>query len=226
MYLIGSELEVHVYEPPVEVFDVTGAGDTVMATLATFHAEGYSILEATKVSALAAGMVVQRLGTSSIERNELDQYIHQKDPSGLTGKADKVVFTNGCFDILHIGHIRYLEKASKLGNKLIVGLNSDKSIRRIKGKKRPIVQEKDRKEILEKLEFVDEVIIFDETTPENLIKDLKPEVLVKGGDYKVNEIVGASFVKSYGGSVITIETIPNRSTTLIAKEIVRREIDE
>lgn len=113
----------------------------------------------------------------------------------------KTVFTNGCFDILHVGHVRYLKEAKKLGDRLVVGLNSDASVKRLKGESRPVVTQDDRKEVLEALESVDEVFIFDEDTPLTLIKKIKPQVLVKGGDYSLDDIVGAKEVLSWGGEV-------------------------
>ena len=136
-------------------------------------------------------------------------------------QGKKIVFTNGCFDIIHAGHIDYLLKAKALGDKLIVGLNSDLSIRRIKGEKRPIISQDLRKKVLENLKPVDLVIIFEEDTPENLIKKVKPDILVKGGDWSINNIVGADFVKSYGGEVKTIDFIHNISTSKIIEKILK-----
>ncbi len=134
-------------------------------------------------------------------------------------KGKKIVFTNGCFDILHAGHVDYLQKAKDLGDFLVVGLNSDDSIRRIKGKCRPINPQEFRKKVLEALKPVDLVIVFDEDTPERLIKEIKPDVLVKGGDWKIENIVGADFVMSYGGIVKTIDFIYDISTTKIIEKI-------
>ncbi len=137
-------------------------------------------------------------------------------------KGRKIVFTNGCFDILHAGHVDYLEKAKKLGDILVVGLNSDLSISRIKGNKRPILEEDLRKKVLEGLKAVDLVVIFNEDTPERLIKEIKPDVLVKGGDWNIESIVGADFVKSYGGEVKTIDFKYDISTTKIIERILDR----
>jgi rfaE bifunctional protein nucleotidyltransferase chain/domain len=134
-------------------------------------------------------------------------------------RGKKIVFTNGVFDILHYGHIDYLTKARKLGDILIVGLNTDSSVRKFKGKGRPIQNEKDRARILAALKPVDYVILFSETIPERLINLVKPDVLVKGSDYKVSEIVGAEFVKSYGGVVKRIKVIRGRSTSRIIKKL-------
>ncbi len=133
-------------------------------------------------------------------------------------EGKKIVFTNGCFDIIHAGHVDYLEKAKSLGDVLVVGLNSDESIKRIKGPERPINIQEHRKRVLEALKPVDLVIIFDEDTPERLIKEIKPDVLVKGGDWKIENIVGADFVKSYGGEVKTIDFVYDISTTKIIQK--------
>ncbi len=131
----------------------------------------------------------------------------------------KIVFTNGCFDIIHAGHVDYLEKAKALGDVLVVGLNSDDSVRRLKGKDRPVNPQKYRKKVLEGLKAVDLVVIFDEDTPERLIKEIKPDVLVKGGDWKIENIVGADFVQSYGGEVKTIDFVYDISTTKIIQKV-------
>lgn len=137
----------------------------------------------------------------------------------LKSSGKKIVFTNGCFDILHLGHITYLRKARKLGDILIVGLNSDRSVKAIKGSSRPINREMDRAGMLAALASVDFVVIFDEATPENLIRAVKPDTIVKGGDWKTNKIVGADFVKSYGGCVKTIPFVKGYSTTRLVKKI-------
>ena len=139
--------------------------------------------------------------------------------SKLRSEKKRVVFTNGCFDILHAGHIAYLRKARKLGDALVVALNSDSSVRAIKGKTRPINKEADRALVLSALYFVDYVTIFADPTPERLIKALKPDVLVKGADWKAKYIVGADFVKSHGGKVVRIPFIKGYSTTSVLKEI-------
>ena len=137
-------------------------------------------------------------------------------------QGKKLVFTNGCFDLLHLGHIRYLKKAKSLGDILVVGLNSDRSVKKIKGEKRPILPEKERAEILSSLWFVDYVVLFNEETPERLIKELEPDVLVKGADWKLKEIVGADLVRSRGGVVRRIPLYKGRSTTSVIDEIIRR----
>jgi rfaE bifunctional protein nucleotidyltransferase chain/domain len=137
----------------------------------------------------------------------------------------RVVFTNGCFDIIHRGHIEYLSKAKALGDILIIGLNTDKSARKIKGKGRPLVNENDRALILSSLVFVDYVILFDELTPQRLINDIKPDVLVKGGDYRINEIVGRKTVWREGGKVITIDEVPGYSTTKFIQKLKRNGVN-
>ena len=139
--------------------------------------------------------------------------------SKLRSEKKRVVFTNGCFDILHAGHVAYLREARKLGDALVVALNSDSSVRAIKGKTRPINKEADRAIVLSALYFVDYVTIFADPTPERLIKALKPDVLVKGADWKAKYIVGADFVKSYGGKVVRVPFIKGYSTTSVLKEI-------
>ena len=140
----------------------------------------------------------------------------------LRKNAKKIVFTNGCFDLLHLGHIYYLEKAKKKGDVLIVALNSDSSVRRIKGSKRPILPETDRARIIAALESVDYVVVFNELTPLKVIKALKPNVLIKGRDWKVDNIVGKDVVRSTGGRVATIPLLKGRSTKLIIKKVVRK----
>lgn len=139
--------------------------------------------------------------------------------SHLKAKGRRIVFTNGCFDILHVGHVEYLKKARMLGDILVVGLNSDRSVRRLKGRARPINKGRDRAKVLESLYFVDYIAIFDELTPEKLIRALRPDILAKGGDWKNKEIAGANFVKSYGGSVAIIPFVKGYSTTSLIKRL-------
>ncbi|GAP45232.1 cytidyltransferase-like domain [Lentimicrobium saccharophilum] len=138
-------------------------------------------------------------------------------------RDQKIVFTNGCFDIIHLGHIDYLAKAAALGNKLIIGLNTDASTRRLKGPHRPINDENARAMIMASFSFVDAVVLFDEDTPYDLIRTIQPDILVKGADYRAEDIVGYDIVKSKGGSVVTLEYLPGYSTSLIEKRIRERE---
>ena len=138
----------------------------------------------------------------------------------LKEKGKRIVFTNGCFDILHLGHVEYLEKAKSKGDILIAAINSDDSVRRLKGRKRPIIKEEDRSRILAALESIDYVIIFGQDTPYGLIKELRPDVLIKGADWKKDNIVGLDLVKKYGGRVETVKLSPGRSTTGIIRKII------
>ncbi|MBU4561409.1 D-glycero-beta-D-manno-heptose 1-phosphate adenylyltransferase [bacterium] len=147
----------------------------------------------------------------------LDELI--KVVEGLKKKGRKIVFTNGCFDLLHLGHIRYLREAKRLGDILIVGLNSDNSVRSLKGRERPLVKEKDRTEILSALEVVDYIVIFDELTPKNLIDSITPHILVKGGDWKREDVVGRDTVEAHGGEVVIIPEVKGYSTSALIKKI-------
>lgn len=136
----------------------------------------------------------------------------------LRSQKKKIVFTNGCFDLLHVGHVRYLSEAKKLGDYLVIGVNSDESVKRLKGPTRPIQNQLDRAEILKSLKSVDETVIFGEDTPQNLIEQIKPDILVKGGDWSVDQIVGGRFVQSYGGQVCSLTFIDGKSTTKIIEK--------
>jgi rfaE bifunctional protein nucleotidyltransferase chain/domain len=139
----------------------------------------------------------------------------------LRARGKRIVFTNGCFDILHVGHIRYLRKAKKLGDILVIGLNTDRSVKKIKGDKRPVVAESERAEVLAALEFVDFVILFDESDPFRLIQLLKPQILVKGADWPKNRIIGRQAVEEYGGRVVRISLVPGASSTGIIERIIQ-----
>jgi len=215
-----------------EVFDVTGAGDTILASLGFALACDSNVDEAVKFANLAAGVVVGKIGSStasldeiieyeaSINKSSSDQHIRSiseisKISSDLKLKNKKIVFTNGCFDLLHSGHIKYLEQAKSFGDILIVGVNSDRSVGILKGNDRPINSEKDRAYILAAIEVVDYVVIFDDATPLDLIKLIKPNILVKGGDYKGKKVVGENLVEE----LKIVEFIKNKSTTKIINKI-------
>jgi D-beta-D-heptose 7-phosphate kinase/D-beta-D-heptose 1-phosphate adenosyltransferase len=206
-----------------EVFDVTGAGDTALASLSFGISCGLNIEEALHLANKSSAIVIGKHGTATITLNELFKqnqlFYNQNELLAIIEKDKqkwkKIVFTNGCFDILHVGHTRYLEQARKLGDLLIVAVNSDNSVRRLKGANRPINGELERAELLSNLRFVDYVIIFDEDTPYNLIKDLKPNILVKGGDYKDKNIVGSELVDE----VKIVELVEGYSTTNIINKI-------
>jgi D-beta-D-heptose 7-phosphate kinase/D-beta-D-heptose 1-phosphate adenosyltransferase len=142
----------------------------------------------------------------------------EKTLAPIRAQGKKIVFTNGCFDLLHVGHVRYLQEARSLGDALVVGVNADASVKRLKGPSRPIQNENDRAEILAALACVDVTVIFTEDTPENLIMKVKPDILVKGGDWKIDSIVGAPFVMSYGGQVMSLQFVDGKSTTKIIEK--------
>lgn len=218
-----------------QVYDVSGAGDTVIAVLALAEARGVAIETAIELANVAAGIVVSKVGTVPIQREELlgalsqqaafhmDEKVLQRDRllsrvSAWRSAGDRIVFSNGCFDILHIGHICLLELARRKGDRLIIGLNSDDSVRRLKGPLRPVVTEQERARVLAALSAVDAVVVFDEDTPLRLIEALRPDVLVKGGDYTEDMVIGAREVRAWGGRVELIPLIGNISTSrLIAK---------
>ena len=229
--IFDNELRIHP-TVAIEVFDVTGAGDTILASLGFALSCNKNIDEAVKFANLASGVVVGKIGSATATLNEIieyesslnksssDEHIKTWDEisyivSELKNKDKKIIFTNGCFDILHIGHIKYLEKSKSFGDILILGLNSDDSIRRLKGENRPINTQDDRAYILASLEVVDYLVIFEEDTPFELIKLIKPDVLVKGGDYEGKEVVGQDIAKE----LKLIQFINGKSTTNTIKRI-------
>lgn len=217
------------------VYDVTGAGDTVLATLAASVANGADWPTAVQLANTAAGLEVEKFGIIPVSLEEvllallrqqhedlgkvrsLDQLLGELAAYRQQGK--KIVFTNGCFDILHAGHINFLRTARRAGDLLVVGLNSDRSIHRIKGAGRPVNHEADRVMVLSELESVDYVVVFDQDTPERLIAAIRPDVLVKGADYRRDQVVGANLVDSYGGQVKLVGLVRGRSTTNIIRKI-------
>lgn len=205
-----------------EVYDVTGAGDTVISALAFGLCNGMDIQTSAKFANAAAAVVVGKIGSAQATRAEIlsimggDMHIDEIELiADLKRSGKKIVFTNGCFDILHLGHISYLREAKSYGDILVVGLNSNESIRRLKGDLRPINDEGDRAQILRELECVDFVIIFDEDTPLNLIAKIQPDILVKGADYKGKEVVGSEIVSD----VRLVDFTEGKSTTKIIEKI-------
>ena len=218
-----------------EVFDVSGAGDTVIAVLALCVAGQLPIESAIRLANVAAGVVVSKVGTVPIQKYELlaalsaDIAVQAEEKilplERLAGRVaawrsagHKVVFTNGCFDLLHIGHITLLERARHEGDRLIVGINSDTSVSRLKGPTRPIVGERERAQVLAALAAVDAVVIFDEETPLRQIEVLRPDVIVKGGDYVEDTVVGAKQVRSWGGKVKIVPTVEGFSTSKLIEK--------
>lgn len=219
-----------------QVFDVSGAGDTVIATLAAGLMHDLTPLESLQLANVAAGVVVGKVGTVPITRDDLIEALTSEQSSEQAHKVcdlahllqkvaswrknkQKIVFTNGCFDLLHAGHVTYLEAAKKRGDKLILGLNTDRSVSALKGPTRPVVNENDRARVLAALESVDAVILFDEDTPLNLIHAIRPDVIAKGSDYTADQVVGGKEVESWGGEIALIDLVAGRSTSNIIKKM-------
>lgn len=236
MTLVTSQDVHHLPAVAQEVFDVSGAGDTVVATLAVGIAAGLSWLDAARLANVAAGIVVGKVGTAVAYAADLVRALHSADAAARGNKIAtrteaveavarwrrqglRVGFTNGCFDLLHPGHVSLIAQAKAACDRLIVGLNSDESVRRLKGKDRPIQGEAARASVLASLADVDLVVVFEEDTPLALIEALRPDVLVKGADYRLDQVVGADLVQSWGGRVLLAELMPGHSTTATIRRI-------
>jgi D-beta-D-heptose 7-phosphate kinase/D-beta-D-heptose 1-phosphate adenosyltransferase len=221
------------------VYDITGAGDMVMAMVGLCLASGADADDAVRLANVAAGMEVERAGVAVIYRHEIMAELAAAE-GGFARKIvtlrqatllaaeyrrrnEKIVFTNGCFDLLHAGHVKYLAEAAALGDALFVGVNSDQSVRRLKGPARPVIGQMDRAALLAALACVRHVMVFDEDTPQSLLEAIRPDVLVKGGTYALHEIVGREFVEAYGGRVCVTSTIDGMSTTNILASVARGE---
>jgi len=218
-----------------QVYDVTGAGDEVLAMLAAARANGADWRAAVALANVAAGLEVERFGVVPIELDEVllallrqnhDEFGKRRELSALLPElaayrtqGKTVAFTNGCFDILHAGHVQFLREARKQGDLLVVGLNSDASIRRIKGDDRPVNHEADRVMVLSELESVDYIVVFDDDTPIELIEAIRPSVLVKGADYTREQVVGHEVVERHGGRIALVDLVEGRSTTNIIQRI-------
>jgi len=226
--------EIHRPARRVEVFDVTGAGDAVAAAFGAALAAGISAEEAADVANLAGGAVVAQLGPGRTSRTALERGLEGRSgaaekvlsrdeaarwASSARERGEKIVFTNGCFDILHVGHVKLLEEAAELGDKLIVGLNSDSSVRGLKGPGRPVLGEGERSRMLGALGVVDAVSLFDEQTPLEMLCEVRPDVLVKGADYAPDEVVGAEEVRSWGGRVELVRLLDGISTTSLIERL-------
>ncbi|MDT8397398.1 MAG: bifunctional D-glycero-beta-D-manno-heptose-7-phosphate kinase/D-glycero-beta-D-manno-heptose 1-phosphate adenylyltransferase HldE [Pseudomonadales bacterium] len=228
------EGELHFPARARDVFDVTGAGDTVIAVLACALAAGNGLPEAVALANIAAGLAVSKLGTVAISGPELRREV-QRDGGSDRGvvtqeqlllavadaraSGEKIVFTNGCFDIVHAGHVGYLKEAKREGDRLVVAINDDKSVARLKGKGRPINPVERRMAVLAGLEAVDWVVSFGEDTPESLLAILRPDLLIKGGDYGIDTVVGADLVQSYGGQVKVLGFLDDCSTSAMVEKI-------
>lgn len=236
--IIEAEQTQHIAASAKQVFDVSGAGDTVIATLAAGLIAGLSHSDALQLANIAAGIVVGKVGTVPISYDELLNELLAQSVSAQAGKihdlaglktqierwrhnGQRIVFTNGCFDLLHAGHVVYLEAARKMGDRLVLGLNTDRSVRALKGDSRPVVSEADRARVLAALESVDAVILFDDDTPLNLIKTIQPDVLAKGSDYSEEQVVGAKEVRAWGGQVALIDLVAGRSTTALISKLAQ-----
>ncbi|MBT5029188.1 MAG: D-glycero-beta-D-manno-heptose-7-phosphate kinase [Nitrospinaceae bacterium] len=221
-----------------EVFDVTGAGDTVISVFSMAVFVGFNYEEAAWLSNMAASVVVGKIGTAVVTLDEINEFLHEemlrtahtvlelaelKIIVSLAKSTDKkVVFTNGCFDIIHAGHIEFLQKAKALGDILVVGLNTDQSVKLLKGENRPIKNEKERANILSAIKYIDYITLFSDTTPEKLIQEIRPDILVKGNDYNIDDVVGREIVEGYGAKVELIPIVEGLSTTQTLENILEK----
>jgi D-beta-D-heptose 7-phosphate kinase/D-beta-D-heptose 1-phosphate adenosyltransferase len=232
MVLVEADgFERHFPTQPRNVYDITGAGDMVLAALGVCRAAGVAWPDAIALANVAAGLQVERVGVLPVSRAEIQAALSAADVDSSRRLVERrqlrelgeryrregrrVVFANGCFDLLHVGHVRHLEAARALGDVLVVAVNSDASVRRLKGPERPVIGERERAELLAALRCVDHVVLFDEPTPEPLLRLLRPDILVKGGGYSLAEVVGREIVEAYGGQVEVTGHVPGVSTTRI-----------
>jgi D-beta-D-heptose 7-phosphate kinase/D-beta-D-heptose 1-phosphate adenosyltransferase len=215
-----------------EVYDVTGAGDTAIAVLALALAASSPLLEAAQLANAAAGVAVCQVGAVAVSAASIRDALaahpdgkllsrHELAARAVTWRAEgkRVVFSNGCFDLLHAGHLALLSHAAKLGDVLVLAINSDASVRRLKGAERPLVPQAERAALLAALTFVDAVTIFDEDTPLAVLQTVKPHVLVKGGDYQPSEVIGRELVEGAGGRVVIVPLTPEKSTSSLVARI-------
>ena len=220
-----------------EVFDPTGAGDALAAGAAVGLAANWSLVDGLRLGSLAAGVVIQQVGVgevssarmrallgeaigrSAVKHMDRQQAVRWRE--SLRGAGERLVFTNGCFDLLHAGHVKLLEAAARMGDRLLVGVNSDRSVRALKGPNRPILSEPERVQMLAALDFVDGIVIFDEESVLGLVEAIRPDVLVKGGDYRRDQVVGWEVVESYGGEVRLVSLADGISTSSIVERVLR-----
>ncbi len=235
MLLLEADMEPRFLRAQArEVFDVTGAGDTVIATLAGAVAAGQDLASAAALANIAAGLVVRKIGVATVTPGEISISLHQRGQGGRglvrldelkmmvaesRDRGERVIMTNGCFDVLHAGHVSYLEEAKSLGDRLIVAVNDDASVRRLKGESRPVNKLEDRLLVLAGLAAVDWVVPFPDDTPASLIAELLPDVLVKGGDYKPDDIAGAKDVLQNGGEVRVLAFRDGHSSSRIIDKL-------
>lgn len=214
------------------VYDVTGAGDTAISVLTLSLAARASLLESAQLANAAAGIAVGQIGAVAVDAGSIRDALAARPEGKILRREDlmtraatwrvagkRIVFTNGCFDLLHAGHLSLLSQAAKLGDILVLAINSDASVRRLKGPERPLVPQEDRAAVLAALGFVDAVTIFDEDTPLEVLQSVRPHVLVKGGDYRIEEVVGREFMEATGGRVALVPLTPEKSTTALVERI-------
>ena len=219
---------LHLPSRAKEVFDVSGAGDTVVSYIASGIVRKLSLTDSVKEANEAAGVAVGRFGTTRVFREEIENRINKNSKicklnelieQIKVNKYKRIGFTNGCFDLIHQGHIDYLKQSSEKCDFFILALNSDSSVRKIKGFSRPIVDQIERSEILAHYDFIDRIIIFEEKTPLSIIKKIRPQFLFKGDDYKISQVVGAKEIERWGGKVVLIKCIKGKSTSKIIERI-------
>jgi D-beta-D-heptose 7-phosphate kinase/D-beta-D-heptose 1-phosphate adenosyltransferase len=219
------------------VYDVSGAGDMVLSVLAIARASGADWTDSVALANVAGGLEVERFGSVPVTRQEITQELLSEAREQLgkqrplhqllielqrhRASGKKIVFTNGCFDLIHLGHVKYFQFAKREGDLLVVGVNTDASIRRLKGDKRPIISEIDRLGVLEELQSIDYLVLFEQDTPLELVRAIRPDVLVKGADYADQEIVGADLVRGWGGRVALAPLIDGRSTSTVIQRILQ-----
>jgi D-beta-D-heptose 7-phosphate kinase/D-beta-D-heptose 1-phosphate adenosyltransferase len=230
MTLVTRDAADHLPAEARAVFDVSGAGDTVVAAVAAALGAGMGLVDAARLANVAAGIVVGKVGTAVAWPQEMISDIHRHDPMaaerkvlalapaldrirGWRAEGKRIGFTNGCFDLIHPGHVTLLAKARGACDRLVIGLNSDSSVRRLKGPTRPVQNEAARAAVLASLASVDLVVVFDEDTPIRLIEAIRPDMLAKGADYALDQVVGGAFVRAYGGKVVLVDLEPGHSTT-------------
>jgi D-beta-D-heptose 7-phosphate kinase/D-beta-D-heptose 1-phosphate adenosyltransferase len=239
MFLCNKNGEYNlIHTVPKDVYDVSGAGDMVLSVLGFVAGGGNSFEDAAAIANVAAGIEVGKIGAMPISRSEILSEL-MGGPNPLYSKIkvldelekvldkhrksnEKIAFTNGCFDILHVGHVEYLKFSRRAGDILVVGLNTDASVRAQKGQSRPFVAEDERARLVSALEDVDYVVLFDEQTPESLIRRVKPDILIKGEDWKEKGVVGREFVESYGGKVLLAPLVKGVSTTDIVSKVLEK----
>jgi D-beta-D-heptose 7-phosphate kinase/D-beta-D-heptose 1-phosphate adenosyltransferase len=236
MALVPRRDAAHLFPTlPRDVYDITGAGDMVMAMLGLCWANGLTPTIATQLSNVAGSLEVEHTGVTQVTRDAIRAELLSRARPGYEKllsveglrsfgrtqreQGKRVVFTNGCFDLLHVGHVSYLEEAAAMGDVLVVGLNSDSSVRRLKGPDRPVIAEGDRAAMLAAMQCVDAVVIFDDATPHELLHALRPDILVKGGTYTTQEVVGREVVQAYGGQIRLTGVVDGISTTQIVKSL-------